>query len=37
MLREFTLVPTTDRDERWRSRGVALAPAKGGRVVVTRR
>jgi cytochrome P450 len=37
MLREFRLVPTTDRDERWRSRGVALAPAKGGRVVVTRR
>jgi cytochrome P450 family 138 len=37
MLHEFTLVPTTDRDERWRSRGVALAPAKGGRVVVTRR
>ena len=37
LLREFTLVPTTDRDERWRSRGVALAPAKGGRAIVRRR
>lgn len=37
LLREFTLVPTTERDERWRSRGVALAPAKGGRAVVRRR
>ncbi len=37
LLREFTLIPTTDRDERWRSRGVALAPAQGGRAVVTRR
>ena len=34
MLREVTLVPTTERDERWHSRGVANAPAKGGRAVV---
>jgi cytochrome P450 len=37
MLREFTIVPTTERGERWHSRGVAFAPAKGGRVVVRRR
>jgi hypothetical protein len=37
MLRDFTLVPTSERDERWHSRGVAWAPAKGGRAVVHRR
>jgi hypothetical protein len=37
MLREFTLVPTTGRSERWRSRGVAMAPGSGGLAVVTRR
>jgi cytochrome P450 len=37
MLRDFTLVPTTERDERWHFRGVAYAPAKGGRVIVRRR
>jgi cytochrome P450 family 138 len=37
MLREVTLVPTTERDERWHSRGVANAPAKGGRAVIHRR
>jgi cytochrome P450 len=37
MLREVTLVPTTERDERWHSRGVANAPAKGGRAVIRRR
>jgi len=37
MLREFTLGPTTAPDERWRSRGVALAPAKGGLAVLTSR
>jgi cytochrome P450 len=37
MLRDFTLVPTTERDERWHFRGVAYAPAKGGRAVVRRR
>lgn len=37
LLRDFTLVPTAERDERWHSRGVAGAPAKGGRAVVHRR
>ncbi|MFI5585361.1 cytochrome P450 [Amycolatopsis sp. NPDC051758] len=37
LLRDFTLVPTTEPDERWHSRGVAYAPAKGGRAVVRRR
>jgi cytochrome P450 family 138 len=37
LLRDFTLVPTDEPDERWRSRGVANAPAKGGRAVVRRR
>ncbi|WP_290057608.1 cytochrome P450 [Amycolatopsis solani] len=37
VLREFTLVPTSEPGERWRSRGVAYAPAKGGRAVVRRR
>ncbi|WP_372664840.1 cytochrome P450 [Amycolatopsis kentuckyensis] len=37
LLRDFTLVPTAEPDERWHSRGVAYAPAKGGRAVVRRR
>jgi cytochrome P450 len=37
MLRDLTLVPTDERDERWHSRGVANAPARGGRAVVRRR
>lgn len=37
LLRDFTLVPTAERDERWHSRGVANAPAKGGLAVVRRR
>lgn len=37
MLREVTLVPTDERDERWHLRGVANAPARGGRAVVRRR
>ena len=37
LLRDFTLEPTAGRDERWHSRGVAYAPAKGGRAVVRRR
>lgn len=37
MLRDFSLVPTTERDERWHSRGVASAPGKGGEAVVHRR
>jgi cytochrome P450 len=37
ILRAVTLLPTKERDERWHSRGVANAPAKGGRAVVRRR
>jgi cytochrome P450 len=37
LLRDFTLVPTGERPERRRSRGVASAPARGGRAVVVRR
>jgi cytochrome P450 len=37
LLRDFTLEPATEADERWHSRGVAYAPAKGGRAVVRRR
>jgi len=37
MLREVTLVPTDEPGERWHSRGVANAPAKGGRAIVRRR
>jgi cytochrome P450 len=37
LLRDFTLVPTSEPDERWKSRGVANAPGKGGIAVVHRR
>ncbi|MGH2937827.1 MAG: cytochrome P450, partial [Solirubrobacterales bacterium] len=37
MLREVELKPTTEPDERWKARGVAFAPARGGRAVVRRR
>jgi len=37
MLRDLTLVPTTEPGERWHSRGVANAPARGGRAIVRRR
>lgn len=37
MLRDFQLEPTQAADERWHNRGVAYAPAKGGRAVVHRR
>ena len=37
ILRDFSLAPTAERDERWHSRGIANAPAKGGRAVVRRR
>jgi cytochrome P450 len=37
LLRDFRVEPTTDRGERWHSRGVAYCPAKGGRAVVHRR
>lgn len=37
VLRSFTLEPITEPGERWRSRGLASAPAKGGVAVVSRR
>ena len=37
LLRDFTLEPTSERGERWHSRGIAWCPAKGGRAVVHRR
>jgi cytochrome P450 len=37
LLRDFTLEPTDDPPERSHSRGVAVAPAKGGLAVVRRR
>ena len=37
LLRDFTLEPTSERGERWHSRGIAYCPAKGGRAVVRRR
>ncbi|HEV2784298.1 MAG TPA: cytochrome P450 [Actinophytocola sp.] len=37
VLRDVELMPTTERAERWHSRGVAYAPAKGGRAIVRRR
>jgi cytochrome P450 family 138 len=37
MLRDLTLEPTDEPDERWHSRGVANAPAKGGLAIIRRR
>jgi cytochrome P450 len=37
LLRDFTLVPTHEDDERWHSRGIASAPGKGGQAIVRRR
>jgi cytochrome P450 family 138 len=37
LLRDFTLEPTSQRGERWHSRGIAYCPARGGRAVVRRR
>ncbi|WP_433379215.1 cytochrome P450 [Actinoplanes sp. CA-142083] len=37
ILRDFVIEPTTDRPERPHSRGIAVAPAGGGRIVVRRR
>jgi cytochrome P450 len=34
MLRDVTLLPTTERGERWHFRGVASAPADGGRAII---
>ncbi|HZR54531.1 MAG TPA: cytochrome P450 [Streptosporangiaceae bacterium] len=37
LLRDVTLAPTGDRGERWHSRGITWAPAKGGLAVISRR
>jgi cytochrome P450 family 138 len=37
LLRDFILEPTSERGERWHSRGIAYCPAKGGIAVVHRR
>jgi cytochrome P450 len=37
LLRDFRLEPTNAANERWHSRGVAYAPATGGRAIVHRR
>lgn len=37
LLRDVTLVPTNEPDERWFSRGIANAPGHGGRAVVRAR
>jgi hypothetical protein len=37
LLREIVLEPTTERGERMLFRGVAFAPARGGRAIVHRR
>lgn len=37
LLREVELEPTTEPDEKWKSRGVAFAPARGGQAVIRRR
>jgi cytochrome P450 family 138 len=37
LLRDVTLLPTTQREERWHFRGVANAPGKGGRAIIRRR
>lgn len=34
LLCTFDLAPTADPDERWRNRGIAYAPARGGRLIV---
>jgi cytochrome P450 len=37
LLAELEFIPTTERGERWRFRGVAFAPARGGVARVRRR
>ncbi|MET3861429.1 cytochrome P450 [Dietzia sp. 2505] len=37
LLSMYEIVPTTERDEKWHSRGVAFAPHRGGRITVRRR
>jgi cytochrome P450 len=37
ILRDFSVVPTSERGERWHWRGVASAPARGGLTAVRRR
>jgi cytochrome P450 len=36
LLRDVTLQPTTEPAERWHSRGIANAPARGGRALISR-
>lgn len=37
LLRAFEIAPTTEQGEAWQSRGIAFAPAEGGRAIVRRR
>lgn len=37
VLSTYEIVPTTEPDEKWHSRGVAFAPRRGGRITVRRR
>lgn len=37
VLSTYEIVPTTEPDEKWHSRGVAFAPRRGGRIIVRRR
>lgn len=37
VLSMYEIVPTTEPDEKWHSRGVAFAPRRGGRITVRRR
>jgi hypothetical protein len=37
LLRQFDLQPTTAPDEGWKDRGIAYAPADGGRALLARR
>lgn len=37
LLSMYEIVPTTERDEKWHSRGVAFAPHREGRITVRRR
>lgn len=37
LLSMYEIIPTTERDEKWHSRGVAFAPHREGRITVRRR
>jgi hypothetical protein len=36
LLTQFDLQPTSEPDEGWKNRGIAYAPANGGRAIVSR-